>query len=440
MIENITFFCVYLVEGITAWQYYSVIFTRKKSFGLCVALFTLGYGLGFLLFNLSYVWLNTIFFTALNFLLLKLLYICSWKNCIFHTLLLTCLMLGSELTVEFLLGKLFGGAEQYQTSTPILVILCALSKFLYFVVTKICLRLSRNSPGNLPDTGPAALLLGSFSVSTIFILIIMAYSVLNSSLSSAMETLMMIGALVLLLSGLSIFAGYQYSQRLNKENLELQLVQQKDLVEGEYYKALEDQYERQRVLLHDLRKHLTAIKEFAEENSDQQVINYVSGLEELPALQRKVRYCGNLMLNAVLSRYKELCDEKGIQFTIDVRDVDMDFLAQNDITALFGNLLENAVEAAENAESPHLELMIGSNGDTYSAAKLFVSMANSCAKAPVEDGSGGFMTHKPNKSQHGVGQKSILRAVKKYNGVIDQYYDSDAHLFYTSILFQETAL
>lgn len=435
MIGKVTFICVYLVEGITAWQYFSSLFIPKRKLAIRVSLFILGYGVGCLLFNLSIIWINTIFFTWLNFTLLKSLYTCSWRSCIFHTILLTCLTLGTEILVEFLLGMLFGGAEKYRDSHTILVILCVFSKLLYFTITKLCIRLSSHSPSNMQDAGPIALLLGSFSLSTIFILLIMAYSALYGNLPPFMETLMMIGALVLLLSALAIFAGYQYSQKLNKENLDLQLMQQKDRVEGEYYSALEDQYERQRVLLHDLRRHLTAIKEFALENEDQQVVDYVSDLQNLPALQRKVKYCGNLMLNVVLSRYKELCDEKGIQFSIDVRDVDLDFLAQNDITALFGNLLENAVEAAEKAETPYLELIIGSNGDTHSDARLFVSLTNACDDEPIKDSAGNFLTRKLNKERHGVGQKSIRRAVKKYDGTIDQQYDNELHLFHTSILY-----
>lgn len=435
MIEKATFICVYLVEGITAWQYFSSLFFPKRKLAIRISLFIIGYGVGCLLFNLSIIWLNTIFFTWLNFTLLKALYTCSWRSCIFHTILLTCLTLGTEILVEFLLGMLFGGAEKYRDSHTILVILCVFSKLLYFTITKLCIRLSPHSPSKMQDAGPIALLLGSFSLSTIFILLIMAYSALYGNLPPFMETLMMIGALVLLLSALAIFAGYQYSQKLNKENLDLQLMQQKDQVEGEYYSALEDQYERQRVLLHDLRRHLTAINEFALENEDQQVVDYVSDLQNLPALQRKVKYCGNLMLNFVLSRYKELCDEKGIQFSIDVRDVDLDFLAQNDITALFGNLLENAVEAAEKAETPYLELIIGSNGDTHSDARLFVSLTNSCDEEPIKDSAGNFLTRKFDRERHGVGQKSIHRAVKKYDGTIDQQYDNGTRLFHTSILF-----
>lgn len=433
--DIITLICVYLVEGITAWQYFSALFIPKRKLYIRVLLFVLGYSIGCLLFNLSIIWLNTIFFTLLNFFLLKSLYICSWKSCIFHTVLLISLTLGTEILVEFLLGMLFGGAEKYQDSLPILVILCVFSKLLYYTLTKLCIRLSSKSSTNIHDAGPIALLLGSFSFSTIFILLIMAYSALYGNLPPFMETLMMIGALILLLSALAIFAGYQYSQKLNQENLDLQLIKQKDQVEGEYFSALEDQYERQKVLLHDLRRHLTAIKEFALENGDQQVVRYVSDLQKLPALQRKVKFCGNIMLNVVLSHYKELCDEKAIQFSVDVRDVDVEFLAQNDITALFGNLLENAVEAAGNSEKPYIELIIGSNGDTHSDARLFISLTNSSDEEPLKDSAGNFLTHKLNRERHGMGQKSIKRAVKKYDGNIEQQYDKETRLFHTSILF-----
>lgn len=306
--ERVTFFCIYLVEGVTSWQYFNAAFARKRHISFAAFLFILGYSSAFLLFQLSTVWQNVAFFTLLNIALLKFLFTCSWKKCIFHSLMLTGLMLGSELLVNFFLGSLFGGADKYQTSLPFLVFLSVISKLIYFLSTKICLSLSRSLPSDLPDTGPTILLLASFSFSTIFVLVIMAYLTLFNKLTPTMETLMSIAALILLLSDLAIFAVYQYSQKLNRDNLNLQLLQQKDQAEGEYFIALENQYERQRVLLHDLRRHLTVIKEFALENGDLQVVHYVSDLQNLPALQRKVKYCGNIMLNVVLSRYEMIDD------------------------------------------------------------------------------------------------------------------------------------
>lgn len=439
MIEKVTFFFVYLVEGITAWQYLSSQFRRKMGLAFSLGIFTMGYSLGYLLFDLSFVWLNTVVFTLLNFSLAFFLYSCPWKSCLFHTILLTCLTFGSEIVAEFFLGWLYGGAEKYQSNPTILVLLCALSKFLYYSLSKVCLWISRSSSASPPDTGISGLLLGSFSISTIFILIIMAHAVISCDLTSEIEVLMMIGALILLLSDIAIYAGYQYSQKLAHQNLELQLVRQKDQAEEAYFKALEEQYERQRVFIHDIRAHLTALKDIALENREAQVVEYVSELEADPALQNKVRYCGNIMLNVVLSRYKELCESNGILFSIDVRDIDLDFFSQKDITAIFGNLLENAVEAALTAEFPSVELVMGSQGDTHSDARLFVSLINSCYNEPVADGTGGFLTRKANKLRHGVGQRSIRKAVEKYGGSMDQFYDESTHSFHTSILFQKSS-
>ena len=100
-----------------------------------------------------------------------------------------------------------------------------------------------------------------------------------------MEKLMMLGALALLLSDIAVYASYQHSQKMNRRNLELQLMQQKDQVAEEYFKVLEDQHLRQRVLIHDMRQHLAAIKEFARESGDEQVLRYVSDLQDLPELQ-----------------------------------------------------------------------------------------------------------------------------------------------------------
>ena len=58
----------------------------------------------------------------------------------------------------------------------------------------------------------------------------MAYSVTALSLTSQMEKLMMLGALALLLSDIAVYASYQHSQKMNRRNLELQLMQQKDQV------------------------------------------------------------------------------------------------------------------------------------------------------------------------------------------------------------------
>ncbi len=65
-------------------------------------------------------------------------------------------------------------------------------------------------------------------------------------------------------------------------------------------------------------------------------------------LKETSRICDDAMLNAILSRYQRQCKEKGIDFHADIRSNAFVHLHQNDLTSLFCNLLDNAVEAAEH--------------------------------------------------------------------------------------------
>ena len=82
-----------------------------------------------------------------------------------------------------------------------------------------------------------------------------------------------------------------------------------------------------------------------------------------------------------------------------------------------------------------LNVALSRYGDTHSDANLFVSLTNFCDSEPFKDSVGNFLTRKLNKEWHGMGQKSIKRAVKKYGGTLEHRYSKEIHLFHTSILF-----
>ncbi len=141
-------------------------------------------------------------------------------------------------------------------------------------------------------------------------------------------------------------------QRTNKNYRAFLLLQHKSPADEEYYTALQEQYDSQRVLIHDIRHHLEVIKEMTEKGDLSAAVQYVGDVEKLPALQKQIRYCTNSILNAIVVRYQEVCRKKGIDFTVDIRHASLDFLESVDMTVLFGNLLENAVEAAEGTANP----------------------------------------------------------------------------------------
>lgn len=427
------YLCVYIVEGITAWQYCRAAFSLKRPLWIALFATVAAYSATYLLFDVSRIWLNSTLFFLANLFLMTVFFSGSVKGKLFHCLILTCLMLATETLVEFLLGILFGGSDLYQVSISFLIIFGVLSKLLFFLSTKLCLLIAGKTPHGASDAGPTALLFGSFSVATIIILVLMAQVVLVVDLPPKIETYMMFGSFVLLFSNIFIFVGYQQNQKLNQKYLQLQLSQQKDEAETAYFKTLEEQYDQQRVLLHDVRRHLTAIKGLAQNLDAGEVVDYVTSIESLPALQNKVHYCENSMMNVVLSRYKELCQERNIPFSVDVRFKSYSFLAPHDITIIFGNLLENAVEAAQEASEPYVELRV----DTPQGADLFLSITNSCGVPPESDGSDGYLTRKPDKQRHGMGTKSARTVIKKYGGILKQHYDKETGLFHTTVVIRK---
>ena len=66
------------------------------------------------------------------------------------------------------------------------------------------------------------------------------------------------------------------------------------------------------------------------------------------------------MVNSIVNRYKSFCDKFGVKMNIDIRSADFGFMSEPDITALLDNLLENAVEAAQNTENGFIDFSASS--------------------------------------------------------------------------------
>ena len=312
-------------------------------------------------------------------------------------------------------------------------VLAGSGRLFYLGYSRVCTRLQRGGAEEEKSAAPIAMVLTGFSLVTIFVLLIMVYTSLVTGIRLSMGSVVLAGLLLLVLNNLLLLLGYRYSRQIDRQNLSDQLMLQKRQNEVEYYKALEEQYDSQRVLIHDIRKHLAALRDLAGEQGE--AARYITELERSPALQNRVRFCGSPILDVILSRYGKLCQESGVGFLVDVRSHSVDHLEQSDVTALFGNLLENAVEAAEGGERPYLELLV----DTRPGGALLISLVNTCVSPPESDGKGGFLTRKPHRERHGIGLRSIAHTVKRHNGTLRQYYEEETGLFHTVVLLRDRA-
>jgi hypothetical protein len=213
----------------------------------------------------------------------------------------------------------------------------------------------------------------------------------------------------------------------NAEKLLLQLGIEKEKAEAAYYQALHQEKENRNILIHDIKNHLGVIAGLAEDGKNEAVLAYISEIKSTFISKDTIQRCNDPILDLILHRIVRECEDIGIRFYWDIRDCCDDCLDAADKTALFSNLLSNAVEAAKITKEKEIDFSIrcGAEGDS-----IVITTENSCGTKPVKDIWGQYRTSKDNAKIHGIGLRSIARIVKKCNGLSTMHYDDQTQKFY----------
>ena len=212
--------------------------------------------------------------------------------------------------------------------------------------------------------------------------------------------------------------------------MDMQLLLQKESDSAQYYEMLLSQHENQSILIHDIKKHLQSINTLNDKREHDKINLYIHELMRSSDLKEVSQLCDHETLNAILTRYGRNCLDKHISFHADIRSGIIGFIADADITSLFCNLLDNAMEAAEHIPDSFIEV------SAYRREKtpfVVITVVNSSRKNPFDEQNGILNTTKVNKCKHGFGIKSIRKIVAKYHGNMQMYYNQESLTFHTVI-------
>ena len=140
---------------------------------------------------------------------------------------------------------------------------------------------------------------------------------------------------------------------------------------------------------------------------------------------------GNKTLDVVLTEKSLTCESNHIAFTKTVDGTAVDFMSVGDIFCLFGNLLDNAIEAAKNIDDPekrYINLSLTKAGEGIT----FIECAN-YYQGKREFKEGLPQTTKEDTQNHGFGVRSIQEIVRRYNGSLS--FQTEDSIFSVSIVF-----
>ena len=302
-----------------------------------------------------------------------------------------------------------------------------LGRLLYFFIMQISARLFKPTKDGI-DTS-TVLLLSVLPLVSVLITMTIAYISITTRIKPIVGILMAISVIALLMVNILVTVVYNHIQNMYNDRLELELITQKAKMDTENYKILENQYESQRVLIHDIRGHMQVMRGLLESKNYDELENYLLDMEQDPALQKIVRLCDNTVLNVILVHHASICKSLGIDVDFDIRQHSVDFISAHDITAIFDNLLTNAEEAAKNTSEKYIKLSATQQGETG----VLITVINSCNSAPDMDEDGNIKTKKEDKEHHGVGLKSVKQAIQRYHGVSRMYYSNEENRFHSVI-------
>lgn len=426
-------FC-FFVEAVTLWQYSSSLFSaRKRTLTRIIALC----GLYFILFFVSLyesVWLNTAFYFVLNLIFLFTQYDLNFYTGLFHSSTLTAVMGMSELMVYGITKYFAPHFLENGRNFLHLFFYSVFSKLIFFSVIYILTHLMQNQEKSREQYDKSVFLLAFIPLSSVFIMLTFISIGTAFSLSPSLDWMITAGAVLLLSSNLLMFGMSQYHQKKNEEFTQMQLLLQQESDRAQYYEMLLMQNENQRILIHDIKKHLQSIAMLNEQREHDKIDAYIRQLILSSNLKEASRLCDHELLNSILCRYMQQCIKDHITLHADIRSRTVDFIASNDLTSLFCNLLDNAIEAAGIVPDSFIEINTSKREKT---PFVVITVINSCRTNPFLSNGRQLCTQKSDKRRHGFGLKSIRKTVQKYHGSMQMYYNDDTFTFHTIITLKQ---
>ena len=211
-----------------------------------------------------------------------------------------------------------------------------------------------------------------------------------------------------------------YSQKIEYESLK-KITREREA----NYRTLKESNEQIRIMRHDMNKHLKVITDLISKDKTDEARKYIEALNDENKNFSSYIYTNNEAFDTAVNIECQRAKASGVDFKsfIGVNgEIKMD---DTDITKLFCNLLDNAVEAAEKTKEKFVSIYV-----TQKGGDLAVSVKNSSGEVDVSD----LKTTKSDEDNHGYGLKSIDSVLEKYDSSIYQSYQGG--VFETDIVLK----
>ncbi len=400
-----------LLINLIIFMFFNSVYTprykNKLYYVLTFAVWTLVmYGVNYINFaplNLAYMFLSS------EIICIKM-YNATFKNSLLYNILLMFLILLSD-TLSYFIWTIFfeKGFNEIAADDKLMIVSNFLNIMLFFFSTKVLLAvIEKHELKEIKVQESVFLFLATIFES----FVVYRYMINVNSKESGMTVFVIV--LGFLVFNLYITYIIRKTVDLYKYKYDAELLTKLNEMQLEHYRELDGKYQDTRQIIHDMKKHLLVISEL-NGTENERAADYSNVLEKrLDSLFCDFK-CSNPILSIVISQKYALAEKKGITVKTDVEDVDISFIEDLDITGIFTNLWDNAIEACNDVDVSEREINFVMK---KVSGFILVNIENSYDKDKCPSLENETMLS--TKENHmGVGLSVIKKLVEKYGGLFN---------------------
>lgn len=251
-----------------------------------------------------------------------------------------------------------------------------------------------------------------------YLLLLLFETLVFASVSSSIQDYMSGQFLIIMMSGfliLDVYIIYILNKVSSSREAEqrISLMQQQEILHLQMYQELRKKYNETCEVAHDINRHIASLKGLIETNQNKQAKEYLSDLsEETIRLTPTIRN-QNSMLEIILNTVLTRCEKENIDLKLNIEDFEMPFISDMDMTTIFSNLFDNAIDAcleiSKSQRKIHAVLRV-------QIGLIVFRITNSCKETKSEKL---HYRHSTKENHSGIGLSNVKKTVEKYDGILN---------------------
>ncbi len=220
----------------------------------------------------------------------------------------------------------------------------------------------------------------------------------------------------------------------------LRMITQSQLIESrkkmeaiydEQYEHIKDSITDAKRSRHDIRHHFVVIDRYLKDNKTDALRTYIEEQYAALPFEESLMYCDHYGTNALLTYFVERAKRYHIEYDVQVSFPEKMSIPDSELTVVFGNLIENALEACQKGlqKDPEFEPYILVKGRCLNDMIVF-QVQNTMVEQPIID------QHRYVSTKHsgyGIGLESVQGVCEKYNGKL-KIHQEDMRFYADAVL------